>query len=181
MFATLRNVVMCFAALLALNVSVLAEDFVPRMRPTLRPVEPVRLGFVGHVDRGEGMHVERVLYGSIADQIGLEAGDLIERINGQRIRCNEDYFDAIRNAFGVFNLVVHDVRTGHHNTLRFRVVSGRVRFDEECDHGHHHHDEVYYSSPTLYRTHAAPEVRIGVGGGPNLNFQVGRVRISSHP
>ena len=75
-------------------------------------VPPARsLGFYGHFDAGQGMHVERVLCGSFAAQLGLEPGDTIVRVNGMRLQCEHDYFDALRTYSDV-RLLVRDVNTG---------------------------------------------------------------------
>ena len=72
--------------------------------------QPVTLGFYGHIDPGQGMHVERVVWGSIAQRIGLAPGDLIVSIDGRRILCDADYHAALSHAFGYTTMVVHDAR-----------------------------------------------------------------------
>lgn len=68
------------------------------------------LGFYGHIDPGQGMHVDRVLWGSRAEQIGLEAGDMIVSIDGRCILSRYDYHRALDHAYGRTSMVVRDVR-----------------------------------------------------------------------
>jgi S1-C subfamily serine protease len=108
--------------------------------PTQRfvlPGDPIRrpqptLGFYGHIDQGIGMHVERVVYGSLAEQIGLQSGDVILAINGRRITCEHDYILALEQAWGRTTMVVRD---------------GHGRGDIQVVFQMH---PVHYSQPTLY-------------------------------
>lgn len=90
----------------------------PRIQPYLRPQYPqqpgygqVSLGFYGDFHDGHGMHVNRVVPGSIAQRLGLEPGDVIVRINNQNLTCEHDYFNALQNTSHV-RLLVQNVRTG---------------------------------------------------------------------
>lgn len=73
-----------------------------------------RLGFHGHMIHGYGMRVDHVLVGTPAQQVGLEGGDVIWRIDGRRILSRFDYDNAMRNAAlyqgGWLTLTVRNVR-----------------------------------------------------------------------
>lgn len=93
----------------------------PRLRPVPPPVvtpAPVvpRLGFMGHINYGYGMVVDRVSWGTFANRLGLERGDVIVRINNHSIDDDHDYNRAVRNAVehqrGFIDMLVIDVRTG---------------------------------------------------------------------
>lgn len=90
---------------------------------------PVDLGLSGYVDRRLGLVVQCVPACSLAARLGLEPGDVIVRINGQRIRCEADYARGLAEAArcGVLRLVVLDVRTGGLVPISFRLPAGRVR------------------------------------------------------
>jgi S1-C subfamily serine protease len=59
----------------------------------------------------EGMRLTAVVPGSPADIIGLERGDVIVKIDDQRMRSNADLISALRNARGLVTLVVRKGRT----------------------------------------------------------------------
>lgn len=122
------GVVMLVAALVGGN-AMAAEGIQLRLRPEV-PVQP-RLGFEGHYDPGHGMHVDRVLRGSLAARIGLECDDVILAINGQRIRSLSHYYSLLRNSGGRATLYIEDHRTG-------RVVARSVWLSGGHD---HHHDQ----------------------------------------
>ncbi len=73
-----------------------------------------RLGFHGHMIHGFGMRVDHVLYGTPAQQAGLEGGDVIWSINGRRIFSRFDYDSALQTAAmyqgGWVTLTVRNVR-----------------------------------------------------------------------
>lgn len=69
-----------------------------------------RLGFFGHMHYGEGMHIDSVPWGSLAQRAGLEAGDVITHINGNAVRTEQDYFNGLRFSGGFVRLTVWDVR-----------------------------------------------------------------------
>ena len=66
------------------------------------------LGFVGRMQYGYGMEVQRVNWNSLAQRMGLERGDVIVRINGQQIRTTQDYYSALRWSGGRLTVVVDD-------------------------------------------------------------------------
>jgi S1-C subfamily serine protease len=82
----------------------------PPVNPSVQP--PVRLGFIGHFDWQQGMVVDYVTPGSIAQQVGLESGDAIVQINGLWINSNNAYFSALQASGGQGTMLVRDVRTG---------------------------------------------------------------------
>jgi hypothetical protein len=85
------------------------------VNPGVNPgcVQP-RLEFNGHFHPGEGMHVDYVIFGGLAHQLGLEPGDMIVSINGQLIMSDDHYFhllsDAVTFNGGHAQLLVRNVR-----------------------------------------------------------------------
>ncbi len=73
-----------------------------------------KLGFQGQILGGYGMKVVSVNWGTPAQRIGLESGDVITQINGRQIRSQWDYDQALRDAAmyysGRVNLQVRNVR-----------------------------------------------------------------------
>ena len=111
-------------------------------QPTLVPPgqfpghdDRVTLGFLGHFHDGEGMFVDRVFPGSIAQRLGLEAGDVIVRVNNRRLDCEHDCHDAL-NGTSRIRLVVRDVRTGRTRPTQTVFLD---------DHGHGHGPVRLYS------------------------------------
>jgi S1-C subfamily serine protease len=108
----------CFAALAALaslsvaSAPVQAQATYVVPDPYVVPAAPYRLGFDGAFT-GYGMLVQRVHYGSIAQQIGLEPGDVILAINGRRIFSYHHYLNLLARSGGYVTLTVRDVRTGN--------------------------------------------------------------------
>ena len=130
----LAGALLIVAGLVASTASA-AEGFQIRLRPSYPsyPSQP-RLGFEGHYDYGHGMHVDRVLWGSLASRIGLEADDVIIGIDGQRIRSLGHYYSLLRNSGGRATLYIEDHRTG-------RVVTRNVWLNGAHQHNHQHdHD-----------------------------------------
>ena len=83
------------------------------LRPT--PGTLPRLGFQYNLIPGRGLQVLSVWRGSLADQMGLEQGDLIVSFNGQSVAYPGAYDQAMLNATrfgGNVNLGIQDVRTG---------------------------------------------------------------------
>jgi hypothetical protein len=68
------------------------------------------LGFYGHLERGWGMMVDYVPWGTPAFWSGLEPGDVIVRINRHRILSYRDYYLALRTSGPICRLLVDDVR-----------------------------------------------------------------------
>jgi S1-C subfamily serine protease len=62
----------------------------------------------------EGMRLVAVVPGSPAEAIGLERGDILVKIDDQRVRSNADLLSALRSARGLVTLVV---RKGQTNRL----------------------------------------------------------------
>ena len=90
-----------------------------------------RLGFHGHMIPGYGMRVDHVLYGTPAQQIGLERGDVLWRIDGRRILSRMDYDQALQQAAwyqgGWLTLTVRNVRYDMGmSSQQFVTVSVRV-------------------------------------------------------
>jgi hypothetical protein len=68
------------------------------------------LGFSGHVVPGWGMMVDSVRRHSPASRIGLEPGDVVVRINGQRVCCYRHYLAALRASNGTAVIIIDDCR-----------------------------------------------------------------------
>lgn len=73
-----------------------------------------KLGFQGQMLNGYGMKVVSVNWGSAAKRAGLEAGDVVTRINGRQIRSQWDYDQALRSAannnYGRLQMKVRNIR-----------------------------------------------------------------------
>lgn len=72
----------------------------------------VLLGFYGH-SHGHGVEVLRVDFGSYAQRLGLERGDVIIGVNGRHVHSMADYKRALARAGSRVWLEVVDVRTGN--------------------------------------------------------------------
>lgn len=83
----------------------------------------VKLGITG-VFAHCGVRVQSVECGSIAEQLGLECGDVVLSINGQSIHCREDLRRGLRDAVhcGRISLRVDDARHGHVVNLAGRFI-----------------------------------------------------------
>ena len=127
----LLTVAVAFAGICALGLSN-AEAGVPTFGPRLvLPVDghvhpKLRLGFHGHVDFGEGMHVDHVLRFSHASRIGLERGDLILQVNGRRIVSEHDYHQGLAKTGRYLRLLVHDVHGRGDAFITYDVHRERV-------------------------------------------------------
>lgn len=109
------------------------QTFKQKLNPGGLGVVP-QLGFVGiHTNRlsrqsVSGMYVLRVTPHSLAERIGLEAGDIIVKINGNRIRSNSDYDEALLEAkrvhAGRITMVVDDSRYTYYKptVVRFNLA-----------------------------------------------------------
>lgn len=86
-----------------------------------------KLGFTGQVNC-YGMVVHHVQYGSIACRIGLEPGDIIVRINGQRVTSQARFRQLLHEAL-IFN-------QGH---LELHVKSARRYGEIVCLHARLRH------------------------------------------
>ena len=95
--------------------------------PTCPPPPPncaplPQLGFSSYLSPGYGEVVTHVRYGSQAQGIGLERGDVILSLNGYRLTYHGAWQNALRQAMangGRVHLAIRDVRTGCtvHRTL----------------------------------------------------------------
>lgn len=103
-----------FALAAGLMAAIAAGAAAQEQRLLLRPDGPQsptpRLGIVGYVAYGQGLVVERVLPFTPAARAGLEPGDVILRVNDQRIRREGDLQRALRFSGGYVRLLVDDVR-----------------------------------------------------------------------
>lgn len=109
------------------------EKFQIRLRPSLpTQTSAPRLGFSGHFDNGHGMHVDSVRRGSPAARLGLEPGDTIIAIDGQRIHSLGHYYGLLGRSGNRVRLHIEDWRTG-------RVVVRTAFIDRFHDHHHHNH------------------------------------------
>ncbi len=92
---------------------------------TIENLSP-QLGDYFGVKNGEGMLVRSVQKGSPADSAGLRAGDVIVRVDDQKIADHSDLADALRNAKnGKANVVI--VRDKHEQTLSIAVTPRKGR------------------------------------------------------
>jgi S1-C subfamily serine protease len=82
-----------------------------------------RLGIYGHFHFGEGMHIDDVVCGGLAEQIGLQPGEMIVAINGQSINCQHHYRQLLREAV---------LYQGGHVQLLVLCVHGHPRYVEAC-------------------------------------------------
>jgi hypothetical protein len=90
---------------------------------TIESLSPQLGDFFG-VKNGEGMLVRSVQKGSPADKAGLRAGDVIVRVDDQKIADHSDWTEALRNAKnGKASVVV--VRDKHEQTLTLAVAPRR--------------------------------------------------------
>jgi hypothetical protein len=90
---------------------------------TIESLSPQLGDFFG-VKNGEGMLVRSVQKGSPADKAGLRAGDVIVRVDDQKIADHSDWTEALRNAKnGKASVVI--VRDKHEQTLTLAVAPRR--------------------------------------------------------
>ena len=90
------------------------------------PTGRVLLGFEGHTN-GDGIRVDSVWYGGAAARAGIERGDVIVRVNGERIYSWSDYRGAVHGGTNYLRLI--DGRSG-------RLVNVRVYADGDDDYGY---------------------------------------------
>ncbi|MBX3415358.1 MAG: PDZ domain-containing protein [Pirellulales bacterium] len=82
------------------------------------------LGFYGHYGYyggQQGMVVSGVHGNTLANQIGLAAGDIITSVNGQPVQNAEQFVQALREAKGPITLSVYDTRNGRTSNLNFNA------------------------------------------------------------
>ena len=72
-----------------------------------------RLGIQGHMESGYGLAIDWVQRGSLAQRVGLESGDVIKAVDGQRIRSFDQYSWLLRNSGCMIRLTIEDGRTGN--------------------------------------------------------------------
>jgi PDZ domain len=80
------------------------------------------LGFYGHYGYygpQQGMVVSGVNSGTLANQLGLVAGDVITAVNGEPVKNAEQFVQALRAAQGTVSLSVYDTRTGRTSNMSF--------------------------------------------------------------
>ena len=99
--------------------------------------EPPRLGFEGRIVNG-GLRIERVFLNTLADDAGLERGDVIREVNGVRIGSMYDYQQALLDAQdfnnGRVRLLIDNVRW-HRGESSQRWVTRTVRLPVLCNDG----------------------------------------------
>jgi len=82
------------------------------------------LGFYGHYGYyggQQGMVVSNVNDNTLANQIGLVAGDIITAVNGQSVQNADQFVQALREAKGPITLSVYDTRTGRTSNMNFNA------------------------------------------------------------
>ena len=79
--------------------------------PYTRVAPGYTLGVSGFHSNG-GFRIDSVVEGSVAQQVGLEPGDVILRINGQSVATQSGWVQAINNSGGQVQLAVRNVRDG---------------------------------------------------------------------
>lgn len=80
------------------------------------------LGFYGHYGYygpQQGMVVSGVNNGTLANQLGLVAGDVITAVNGEPVQNADQFVKALRDAQGTVSLSVYDTRTGRTSNMSF--------------------------------------------------------------
>ncbi|MGD9633434.1 MAG: hypothetical protein AB7G28_21120 [Pirellulales bacterium] len=123
MKTTLRTAVLALLASLTLITFSTASADQPKallMKPTLVPgqgcYELPKFGFSSFSINGYGERITNVRWGGLAQQMGLESGDVILRLNGYPLSYHGSWNDALREAMnqgGFVQLTVRDVRTGY--------------------------------------------------------------------
>jgi membrane-associated protease RseP (regulator of RpoE activity) len=93
----------------------------PPHRPSWEsfPRSGFRLGVVLSDDNGDekGVAIEKILPGSPADKAGLHEGDILVRIDGERIQTSRDVREMLRNLEDSKNLQVEILRDGQPQTV----------------------------------------------------------------
>ena len=88
-----------------------------------RPNE-ARMGLVGTMVYGDGLRIDSVTPGLTAANMGLERGDLILGVNGQRVRDIQQFRDLLTQSGGSVNLTVRNVRNGQVIPVNGYLTSG---------------------------------------------------------
>jgi hypothetical protein len=88
----------------------------PALVPGQGCYELPKFGFSSFNINGFGERITKVRWGGLAQQMGLESGDVILRLNGYPLSYQGSWNDALREAMsqgGYVQLTVRDVRTGY--------------------------------------------------------------------
>lgn len=106
--------------------------------PVIAPDREVpRLGFEGRIV-GSGLRIERVFYGTLAYDAGLERGDVIREINGRHIDSVFEYQQALLDAQdfrdGRVRLLIDNVRW-HRGESSQRWVTRTIFLPVICSDG----------------------------------------------
>ena len=144
MKTTVRNTALAlFASLTLMTISSASADN-PKallLNPTLVPgqgcYELPKFGFSSFNINGFGERITNIRWGGLAQQMGLESGDVILRLNGFPLSYQGSWNDALREAMnqgGYVRLTVRDVRTGYIAT-RETYVGGYGPVVPHMNHG----------------------------------------------
>jgi predicted metalloprotease with PDZ domain len=83
--------------------------------------EPIRLGVQGRQLVNRGMMITNVARATIADEVGLEIGDVLVSVNGFRVQSYADIHAALTRGDGWATIRYIDRRTGRGTTRRVRI------------------------------------------------------------
>ena len=83
--------------------------------------EPIRLGVQGRQLLNRGMMITNVARATIADEVGLEIGDVLVSVNGFRVQSYADIHAALTRGDGWATIRYLDRRTGRGTTRRVRI------------------------------------------------------------
>lgn len=92
-------------------------------QPVAQPSGQILLGFDGAYN-GQGMYVNHVHWGSIAQGMGLERNDVVIEVNGQRIYSYGHYLQLLQSSGGSIRLTVRNWRNGQLVYLYANVPTG---------------------------------------------------------
>lgn len=162
MKTTLRTTALALLASLSLMTISSASADNPKallLNPTLVPgqgcYELPKFGFSSFNINGFGERITKVRWGGLAQQMGLESGDVILRLNGFPLSYQGSWNDALREAMsqgGYVRLTVRDVRTGYIAT-RETYVGG---YGPGIPHSHMYHGPITTKKKTMPYNHPQP-------------------------